>query len=190
MDYNELLISRRSIRNFTDKPVTDETLIDMIKESTLAPNASHSQQWKFVIVNYRDMIKRISDESKKNIIKRIEDNPGDYAKKYEAALRNDDYNVFYNAPALVIIAGPENYKNVLIDCSLCAGYLMYAAAARGLGTCWVNLGSDVRDSKLRDELGLTGDLKIVAPIIIGYPVSIPPAPRREPPVILKIIPGL
>ncbi len=187
MDYNELLIKRRSIRNFKDESVSEEILQEIIRESTLAPNASHSQKWKFTIVNDRDFIKRISDESKSNILKRIEDNPADYAKKYETILRNPDYNVFYNAPALIIISGPADYKNLLIDCSLCASYIMFGAAARGLGTCWVNLGSDVRNPDLREELGLTDGLKIVAPVITGYPASIPQAPRRESPVILKII---
>ena len=187
MDYNELLIKRRSVRNYKDESVSENILLEIIRESTLAPNASHSQKWKFTIVNNKNFIKRISDESKSNILKRIDDNPADYAKKYETILRNPDYNVFYNAPALIIISGPADYKNLLIDCSLCAAYLMHGAADRGLGTCWVNLGSDVRNPGIREELGLTDELKIVAPIIIGYPVSIPQAPRREPPVILKII---
>lgn len=187
MEYIELIKNRRSIRNFKDTPVANEILLEMIRESTLAPSASHSQQWKFVIVNNREMMKRISDESKKNILKRIEENPGDYAKQYEATLRNPDYNVFYNAPALVIIAGPADYRNVLVDCALCAGYLMNAATARGLGTCWVNLGADVRDPALRGELGLTEDLRIVAPLIVGYPESIPAPLERNEPVILKTI---
>jgi len=187
MEYGELLKNRRSVRNFTDRPVTEELLVEIIRESTLAPNASHAQQWRFIVVNNRDVIKRISDESKKNILKRVEENPADNAGKYEAVLRNENYNVFYNAPALVMICGPVNYRNTMVDCALCAGYFMNAAVVRGLGTCWVNLGSDVQDPAFRAELGLSDDLKIVAPIIIGYPESIPPARRREPPVILKII---
>ena len=121
--------------------MTTETLKEIIRESTLAPSSGNSQPWKFVIVNNMAMMKRISDESKKNLLARIEANPNDYAKRYEAALRNENYNVFYNAPALIILAGPRDYKNLLVDCALCAAYLMNAAAARGLGTCWVNLGS-------------------------------------------------
>jgi nitroreductase len=64
---------------------------------------------------------------------------------------------------------------------------MNGAAVRGLGTCWVNLGADIRDPGLRDELGLTDELKVVAPVIIGYPESIPPVPQRKSPDILKII---
>lgn len=187
MNYDELLKKRRSVRVFTDKPVATEMLKDIIRESTLAPSSGNNQPWRFVIVNNMAMMKRISDESKKNLLARIEANPGDYIKRYEQALRNEQYNVFYNAPALIILAGKRDYRNLLIDCALCAAYIMNAAAARGLGTCWVNLGSDIRDAAILGELGVTSDLAIVAPIIIGHPQSIPPAPKREEPVVLNIV---
>lgn len=187
MEYTELIKKRRSVRVYEDRPVAIDTLREMIKESTLAPSSGNSQPWRLVIVANKDMIKRISDESKKNLLARINANPLDYAVRYESALKNKEYNVFYNAPALVIIAGPVGYKNLLVDCALFASYLMNAAAARGLGSCWINLGSDVRDTELRRELGLGDDDQIVAPVIIGHPRAIPPAPKREEPVILKII---
>lgn len=187
MDYNELLKNRRSVRAYAEKAVATETLKEIIEESTFAPSSGNNQPWKFVIVNSTAMMKRISDESKKNLLIRLEANPGDYIKRYEAALRNEKYNVFYNAPSLIILAGPRDYRNLHVDCALCAAYIMNAAAARELGTCWVNLGSDIRDTALLGELGITPDLAIVAPIIIGHPRGIPPAPKRAEPVILKVI---
>lgn len=189
MDYHELLKNRRSVRLYTDEPVPTDILKEIIKESTFAPSSGNNQPWRFTVVNSMAMMKRISDESKKNLLSRIEADPAIYIKRYEPALRNKDYNVFYNAPALIILAGQRDYRNLKVDCALCAAYLMYAAAARGLGTCWVNLGSDIRDESLRGELGLTPDLAIVAPIIVGYPQGIPPVPRREEPVLLSVIEG-
>ena len=187
MDYNELLKNRRSIRNFTDRPVPSDTLLEIIKESVLAPSSGNRQPWKFVIVNRRDMLKRMSDDSKKNLLARLEANPGDYIKRYENALRNENYNVYYNAPALIIVAGSRDYRNLMVDCALCAAYIMNAAAVRGLGTCWVNLGSDIRDPSLLGELGIADDVQIVAPLIIGYPASIPAAPVRKDPDIARVI---
>ena len=48
--------------------------------------------------------------------------------------RNQAYNVYYNAPCLVIIGGPAEARNLVPDCSLAACYFMLAAAARKLGT--------------------------------------------------------
>jgi len=187
MKFEDMLKNRRSIRKYQDKPVSLETIKEMIKECTLAPNAGNEQPWKFIIVNNREMLKRMSAESKKNILARIAADPNDYARKYQGMLENEALNVFYNAPALVIILGPSNLKNLKVDCALAASYLMMAATSRGLGTCWINLGTEIKDPGMINELGIPDDCTIVAPIILGYPEKITAAPKRREPEILKII---
>ncbi|MCI5221351.1 MAG: nitroreductase family protein [Candidatus Electrothrix sp. AR4] len=187
MTFDELLNNRRSVRNYQDKPVAVNVIQEMIKESTLAPNAGNEQPWKFIIVNNREMLRKISDESKKNILARIAANPNDYAKKYQGMLQNESFNVFYNAPCLVMILGPSHLKNLFVDCALAAGYFMMAASSRGLATCWVNLGTEIHDPEMIRELALPDNCTIVAPIILGYPEKIPPVPKRNEPEILTII---
>ena len=97
MTFVELLENRRSIRRYQERPVSVNVVQDLIQESTLAPSAGNEQPWTFVVVNDREWIKKLSDESKKNILSRIAANPGDYAKKYERMLSNESFNVFYNA---------------------------------------------------------------------------------------------
>jgi nitroreductase len=185
--FDALLEARRSIRDYEDRSVPLDLIRTLIVESTYAPSAGNRQPWKFVIVRDKSVMKRISDESKKNILARIEANPGDPSAKYEELLRNAAFNVFYNAPALVIIAGDQAMKSLHVDCALAAGYLMMAAASRGLGTCWVNMGAVIRDGGLRAELGLGADDAVVAPIIVGYPKQVPAPPERKPPEILAEI---
>lgn len=187
MQFSELLKIRRSVRNYHDVPVSLDVVKEIIKESTLAPNAGNEQPWKFTIVNDRSVIQRISDESKKNILNRIAVHPDDYAQKYKGMLQNESFNVFYNAPCLVIILGPAGLKNLYVDCALAAGYFMLAAASRNLGTCWVNLGAEIEDPQLINELGIPSDFQIVAPITLGFPTQVPPIPKRKEPEILKII---
>jgi nitroreductase len=74
-----------------------------------------------------------------------------------------------------------------VDCTLAASYLMFSAADRGLGTCWINLGSVIKDQSLLNEIGLLDDYAIVATIILGYPVKIPAKTQRDKPKILKIM---
>lgn len=187
MDFFKLLEKRRTIRTFEDKEVPTELLLEIINDSIKAPNGGNRQPWSFVVVNDRAMIKRISDESKKHILDEIAENPDFYMKRYENALKNDEFNVFYNAPTLILIVGRENEASTTVDTGLLASYMMLSATSRGLGTCWVGLGSRIKDKDLRAELGLTDDLDIIAPIIIGYPESIPPIPKRKEPNILKIL---
>lgn len=48
--------------------------------------------------------------------------------------------------------------------------------------------AEIHDPKMRNELGIPDNATIVAPIALGYPETIPPAPKRNEPEILKTIP--
>ena len=186
-DFFDLLKERRSIRDFEEKDVPLETVMEIIKESCLAPSSGNGQPWRFVVINDKALIRRLSDESKKNILFYIEKNPGAPVKKYEVALRNKDFNVFYNAPCLVYIGGSKKVGSIQVDCALAASYFMFSAAARGLGTCWIGLGTSIQDPGLLERMGMGEDYRIVAPIIVGYPRAIPDIPERMEPQILKTV---
>jgi len=133
------------------------------------------------------MIKRLSDENKKNLLSLLEKNPDAPIKKYEGALRDPDFNIFYNAPCLVYIVGSKDLLSLHVDCALAACYFMFSASQRGLGTCWIGLGTNMKDPELFRLMGMPGDFQIVAPIIVGYPKNIPEIPERMEPRILKIV---
>lgn len=187
MDFSELLVKRRSVRHFQDKVVPLELISKILAESTLAPSAGNEQPWKFIVVSNRELIDRISAICKRTLLHRIASNPNDYARRYEKMLQKEHFHIFYHAPVVIYIVGDASLKNLHVDCALAAGYLMMSAAAKGLGSCWVNFGTAILDPALRDELGIPEDHKIVAPIVLGYPERIPDIPKRREPQILKII---
>lgn len=187
MEFSELLKKRRSIRLYKEKDVSTELVKEVIAEACLAPSSGNGQTWKFIIVNDREMIKRISDESKASLLADIDKNPNSRVKKYEDTLKNETFNVFYNAPCLVLIVGEKSYRSLAVDCTLAATYFMLSATAKGLGTCWIGLGSQILDADLRKEIGLDDGLSIVAPMVIGYPEMIPDPTERSAPDILKVI---
>jgi len=187
MEFRGLLKNRRSIRDFQEKEIPLGTVTDIISESCLAPSSGNGQPWQFVIINRKETMKSLSDESKKTLLSDIARNPDSPAKKYEEILRNEEFNVFYNAPCLVYVIGRRDHRLLDVDCSLFACYFMLAAAVRGLGTCWIGLGTNIRNPELMREIGIPEDCRIVAPIIIGYPKSIPEPSERNNPRILKVI---
>ena len=186
MQFSELLLKRRSIRKYIDKPVAIDVLKDIINDSLLAPSAGNEQPWKYIIVNNKDLLQRISDECKKNILTRVQNNPNDYASKYSSMLKNESFNIFYDAQTLIIILGESNVKNLQINCTLAASYLMMSATSKGLGTCWINFAKEISDPDILLEIGIPDNHTIVAPIIIGYPAIEPSIPEREKAQILKI----
>jgi len=188
MDFFELLIKRRTIRDFEDKDVPLELVEQMIEDGVKAPNGGNRQPWNFIIIRDKAWIKKISDASKRDLLAMIAQNPDHILKRYEAGLRNEKFNVFYNAPCLVLVTGYPEAGSLIEDCSLFTAYFMLSATARGLGTCWVALGGGVRDPEFLREIGLPEGQQIVAPIIVGYPKRIPAMPERKKPNILKTIP--
>ena len=186
-EFIELLRTRRSIRDFEDKAVPQDLVLEIINESCLAPSAQNGQPWRFIIINNKEWIWRLSDESKKNLLAFIKEHPDAPIKKYETALRDRDFNVFYNAPCLVYIGGSKKNRTLQVDCALAACYFMFSAVARGLGTCWIGLGMNIENPELRKHVGMPEDYRIVAPIILGFPKSVPKPPERSAPQILRIV---
>lgn len=187
MDFKSLLAARRSIRDFREGDVPPDLIQEILQETVLAPTASNNQPCRFIIVRDREFMKRLSDESKKNFLADIEKNPDSPMKIYEPVLRNRDFNVFYNAPCLIFFVGSKSVRSLDVDCALTASYFMFSAASRGMGTCWIGMGTLIRDRRLLAEMGLPADHRIVAPIVLGYPREVPPASERREPVILTEI---
>jgi len=187
MDFKELIIKRRSIRDFLPHPVPMEIINEILEETCLAPTARNGQPCRFVIIKDPDWIKRLSQENKESLLEEIRENPHSPLQNYADILRDVNFNIFYNAPCLILILAPEELSSAPYDAALTAAYLMFAAANRGLGTCWIGLGAHIRREETLSLLGIPSGFRIFAPLIIGYPRNIPPALDRHAPVICKVI---
>ena len=100
-DFFELIKIRRSIREFEDRRVSPEIIESILSESCQAPSAANERPWRFIVIHDKDLIRRLSDESKANLLSRIEENPNIPIKKYQDVLVLPEFNVFYNAPCLI-----------------------------------------------------------------------------------------
>lgn len=165
-NFEALLKNRRSVRNFHETPVPEEILAAIIQDSTLAPSSGNEQPWQFTIVSDRSFMAEISRDCKQTILHRIANDANDYAKKYKTLLSKTEYNIFYNAPAVVFIMGTKRLKNSEVNCTLAAAYFMFSAVTRGLATCWISFAKFISDDRIKKKLGLDPDLFIVAPIIL------------------------
>ncbi|MEJ2156234.1 MAG: nitroreductase family protein [Desulfobacteraceae bacterium] len=187
MDFAQLMEQRRSIREYLDKPVPRSLILQIIQDACQAPSAANNQPWQFILVLDKQMIKLLSDEAKKNIIAGIKKQPDSPIASYLAQLEHPSFNIFHDAPALVYIVGDPRIPSLVTDVSLAAAYFMFSATTRGMGTCWIGLGREIRDPELLSSIGVPGGFTIIAPIVVGYPRRIPPAPSRNAPKILKIV---
>jgi nitroreductase len=157
------IYERRSVRDFEDKPVPKEVVEELLNAAVMAPSARNTQPWHFTIVQDRETIDKLGDKAAEM--------RGMLGKGMKAGLRlAGKGTIFYNAPLLVIISGKTGYDYLKDDVNLAVQNMFLAAHSLGLGSCWIGMAKVLNsDAEARQELGLSSDLEIVAPLIFGYP---------------------
>jgi nitroreductase len=180
MDLKEAIYTRRAVREFTDEPVDRKTLSQLIDAAIQAPSAVNQQQWSFCVVRDKPLLARISREAKAYMLRTSP--AGLVSHHFQELLSDPNFDIFYNAPVLIVISTVAQSPWAVEDCSLAAENMMLAARAVGLGTCWIGFAQTwLGTPEGKAALALPVTYVPVAPIIAGYPKSAPPpVPRREP----------
>jgi nitroreductase len=152
MDVYEAIRTRRSVRNYSSKAISDDVLRRLKIALRSAPSACNNQPWKFIFVTDSALRKAVSDDSNK--------------QKWMA-----------ESPVIVVGCGLTDqayprmggYGNsVDVDLAIAIDHLTLAAAAEGLGTCWIGAFNEER---IKEILKIPKDVKVVAMTPLGYPAS-------------------
>jgi nitroreductase len=163
MDFYEVITTRRSIRKYSSKPISDEVLNRVLDAVRIAPSGSNRQPWKFIIV--KD--KQVKDTLALNCNKQqfIADAP--------LAIVACGYDVQYNR------GGYMGAMTMIMDVSIAFTHLILAARAEGLGTCWIG----AFDNKaLKQLLKLPDEWNVVAVTPLGYPNEPFAEPKSRKPI--------
>jgi len=180
MEVFDAIHNRRAVRAYTAQPVDRPTIQRLIQAAAEAPSAVNQQPWSFVVIRGRDALAAIARDARRHLLETIpEDSPMARFKEFVAA---PDFDIFYGAPALIVICTTTADAGATEDCALAAENLMLAARALDLGTCWIGLARPwLAHTDCKKRLNVESHYQPVAPIIVGHPVSWPGVtPRREP----------
>ncbi|HWM48358.1 MAG TPA: nitroreductase [Xanthobacteraceae bacterium] len=180
MDLRQAIYTRRAVRAYTSDPVDEAVLRQLIDAAIQAPSAVNRQGWLFCVVREQTLLERISREAKAHA---LHASPAGLVSHHLEDLLNDTgFNIFYHAPALILISSASESPWAVEDCALAAQNLMLAACDAGLGTCWIGFAQGwLRTEEGKAALGLPAACVPVAPIIVGRPKAQPvPVPRKEP----------
>ena len=162
----KVLKERRSVRKYKAEQIRDEELNAILEAGTWAPSAKGLQTSVMVVVQDPETIAWMS-----KLNAEIQGNPGT--------------DPFYGAPTVVVVLGDGEKLNWLQDGSLVMGNLMTAAAALGLGSCWINRAMELFDRPEGKELlkkwGLPETYRGVGNCILGYVEGdlLAPKPRKD-----------
>ena len=179
MELKEAIHARRAVRDFSTIPVDESALRQLIDEAIQAPSAINEQPWSFCVVRDKAVLTRISNQAKTHLLMSP---PTGLPSHHFQGLSDPNFNIFYHAPALIVISSVTESQWAVENCALAAENMMLSACAAGLGTCWIGLAQTWLGTPAgKATLGLPPSYVPVAPIIVGHPKSAPPAvPRKEP----------
>jgi len=180
MDLKEAIYTRRSVREFRTDPVNEKTLRELIEAAVQAPSAVNQQPCSFCVVRDKAVLTKISREAKAHMVRTSP--VGLMSHHFEQILNDPNFDIFYHAPALIVISTVSEIAWAVEDCALAAENLMLTARGAGLGTCWIGFAQAwLGTSEGKAALKLPPAYKPVAPIIVGHPKSMSlPVLRREP----------
>ena len=159
----DLLRARRSIRNFTDRPI-EPRKIEILKEAALrSPSSRNIDPWEFVFVDRRQILKKLA-----------------LAKPHGAKFLGEA------ALGIVICADGDKSDVWIEDCSIASILVQMVAQSIGLGSCWIQIRNRMFDDKVTSEdyirgvLNMPRHVKVESIVAIGYPAETrEPLPREE-----------
>jgi nitroreductase len=153
MSLLDVILSRRSIRRYENKDISEEVLQQILETGRQAPSAVNRQPIHFVVVNDHDALK---------------------------ILCNTLFSRFVKYAPLAIV-GCADIKSLLtgkwavVDATIAMQNMVIAAWALGIGSCWIGA---CNEEKVKELLKIPDKWKVVALITLGYPAE-QPKPRAK-----------
>ena len=170
---DNVIMSRRSIRNYKQIPVSRDTMQVILKAGINAPNGQNRQSWEIRVVDNTDTMSEIKAAMS--------------AANPDVPMAGDS---FRNAPVMAFIAADTSYDFSLLDCGMLSENMVLSAWSMGVGS--ICLGSPVRFldgsesirsnpeiRKVMDKLGFSEGYQLVLCVGFGYPLESPDAKPRD-----------
>lgn len=174
----ETILNRRSVRVYSEEQIKNNDLEQILKAGLYSPSACNSQPWHFTVIQNKELLNELNIESKKELLK-VGD---DYFKKFG---ENEKFDMFYNAPTVIIISGEKSSLVPKTDCAAATENMLIAAESLDIGTCWIGLVTYLFVSSRGDQyikrLGIPEGYEPYYAITLGYKKypNPKPQPRRE-----------
>lgn len=150
-----LLQKRRSIRRFTDEPIIEDHIVEILQSALLAPSSKSIRPWEFIVVNARATLTQLVQS------------------------RKPAMTFLGEAQAAIVVLADTSKNDVWVeDCAIAAVLMQLTAADLGLGSCWVQIrnrqsseeGVD-SDRYVRRLLDIPEGYAVEALIALGHPAE-------------------
>jgi nitroreductase len=149
----EIIETRRSIRAYTSQPVERRIIEEIVRCGSLAPTAMNDQPWDFIVLAAKEDLTRLPP-----------------MLGHAELIANAAF-------AVLVVARQTDYA--VEDCSAAIENLLIAAAAHGIGSCWVAGTKQAYGPSVVKAFGAPDDRLLIAIVPFGYPAEVPRIEKRE-----------
>lgn len=158
----QLVKRRRSVRQFTSKPVSDDLIQKLLQAGQYTPSASNEQDVSYVVIRENIAEYELLALDALKMGKPVVEVFSEHLKKSEI----DDHFFFKNAPLVIVVKAVSVVNGVLAAASM-----ELTANAFGLGVFYSGYFSIVSrfSAKLKRKLGLKKNERVAATLVIGHP---------------------
>jgi len=160
LDFLELSRTRQSVRRYSDKAIEKEKLERCLEAARLAPSASNSQPWKYVVIDDPELKDKVAKQT------------------YSRALAFNKFATQAPVIIAIVLEPPKIVTKIgiaikkrewpLIDIGITAQHFCLQAEEEGLGTCmigWYNA------EPVKELLGIPKKRMLALLITLGYPAE-------------------
>ena len=171
----QFLRSRRSIRNFKDKPVERDKLEKLLEIACFAPSAKNNQHWHWTVVENPADVKKMAGmviDWMRSIIKKYPQQAEERGlPRVVEAWDGGQERICRGAPHVIVVHGDKDYVLGAEDSATALSYLELYAPTLGLGSCWGGYFFSAVNAyqPLFEALGIPADHKAFGAAMVGYP---------------------
>jgi len=160
MDILEVIRTRRSVRQYTGDPVSEEDIGKILEAGRWAPSAINSQPWKFIVLRSAEVSGKLA--------------------------RTLTWGKFLSQAALGIAVTIDETAstNPVEDGAAATQNMLLEAHSLGLGACWIGVHGSAYEAKAKKVLNVSEHERLLSIIAIGHPAE---APRRTRKPLVKLV---
>lgn len=185
MNVKEAIKTRRSVRTYSDTPVSEEDLVDILECGCCAPSAVNLQPWFFVAIRTPEQMKRLCAVMGQVSEKLIPTLESQFSKHPEVVQETTAFiRKLGGAPVCLLVfqEKPEYTKTAnSIAQSVAAAIenILLAAWEKNIASCWLTAPLEAgMDEELRRAFAPEHGA-LMAVVTLGYTTAEPKAPRRK-----------
>ncbi len=149
----ETMQTRRSIRAYSVGSVDRAIIEEIIDCARLAPTAMNDQPWEFIVITEKSSLARIP-----KLLGHAE---------------------FIANAAFCVLVLARSSSCPVEDCSAATENLLLAAAAHGLGACWVAGSPQLYAPAVAQDFGAPDFLTLISIVSVGHPSESPTPSKRS-----------